>query len=281
MTRVRVPIRLQQAPAFVRQMAQRRHVLRRPLQRQPVFRLCYFSCQSYFSYLYCALHSLLRSAPHVRYEVLVFSDNDMPLSPAQTEQLQRLMPNLRVVPWPKSMGWGAEQIGWIWRAYALAAEGLHDDDVVARVDSDVFFFNDRIFQAVARSSAAMVGDGHFVDFAYCQGGCYFLRASAVRAVLALIEREPLETFLAERKIPVEDIAATALVQAAGLPIWQTWFMMFPDELRNAGGLTAWQRRKFSCLHFVMKNKAVMLETYERELLLADDRPAYQQALATA
>ena len=48
------------------------------------------------------------------------------------QQLRALLPKLQVIPWPKSMGWGAEQIGWIWRAYALAAEGLHDDDIVAR-----------------------------------------------------------------------------------------------------------------------------------------------------
>ncbi|WP_348754969.1 hypothetical protein [uncultured Aquincola sp.] len=277
---MRMPIRLRQLPAFARQMRQRRAVLARPLARQPVFRLCYFSCHSYFSYLYCALHSVVRSAPGVRLEVLVFNDNDMPISEAQADQLRALVPGLRVIPWPKAMGYGAEQIGWIWRAYEMAAEGLQDDDVVARVDSDVFFFNDRIFQAVARSDAAMVGDGHFVDFRFCQGGCYFLRAGTVRQVLALLQREPLERYLSERNIGVEDIAATELVKSLGLPVWQTWFMMFPDELRNAGRLGPWQRHKFSCLHFVMKNKKAMLETYEQELLQPADAPAYRQALAT-
>lgn len=278
--KVAVPVRVRQFPHFVQQMSERRAVLQRPLARQPLFRLCYFSCHSYFSYLYCALHSLVQTAGAIRYEVLVFSDTDMPLSDAQTEQLQALVPGLKVIPWPKSMGWGAEQIGWIWRAYEMAAEGLADDDIVARIDSDVFFFNDRAFQAAARSDAAMVGDGHFVDFEFCQGGCYFLRAGAVRKILAMLQREPLEQFLAARKIPVEDIAATALVKAVGLPVWQTWFMMFPDELRNAGRLTAWQRSKFSCLHFVMKNKNMMLEAYEREVLRDEHRAHYQQALLT-
>jgi hypothetical protein len=48
-------------------------------------------------------------------------------------------------------------------------------------------------------------------------------------------------------------------------------MMFPDELRNAGGLTSWQRWKFSCLHFVMKNKSAMLEAYENELLKPENK----------
>jgi hypothetical protein len=42
--------------------------------------------------------------------------------------------------------------------------------------------------------------------------------------------------------------------------------MFPDELRNSGGINRYQRWKFSCVHFVMKNKAAMLEAYDKEVL---------------
>lgn len=275
---MRLPITVQQAPTFARQVAQRSQVLRRPLARQPVFRLCYFSCHSYFAYLYCALHSVVRAAAAQRIDVIVFSDTDQPLSEAQTAALVQLVPGLRVVPWPKSMGWGAEQIGWIWRAYALAAEGAHDDDIVARVDSDVFFFNDRIFSAVARSGADMVGDGHFVDFKYCQGGVYFLRAEAVRRVNTWLADRPLAPLLDAAGIDVEDVAATHFVRTLGLKLWMTWFMMFPDELRNAGGLNRWQRWKFSCLHFVMKNKAGMVTAYAQEVLPAAERPAFHAAL---
>lgn len=53
-----LPIRLQQAPQFASQVLQRELTLRKPLQGSPTLRLFYFSCQSYFQYLYCALHSL-------------------------------------------------------------------------------------------------------------------------------------------------------------------------------------------------------------------------------
>jgi hypothetical protein len=205
----------------------------------------------------------------MRYEVTVFSDTDMPLSDAQADALRRLIPGLKVVPWPKSMGWGAEQIGWIWRAYALAVEGAADDDIVARIDSDVFFFSDTIFRVVERSDADLVGDGHYVNFEFCQGGCYFFRASAVRKILALHESMPVARLAAELPVVVEDVAATHFARRLGLKVWMTWFMMFPDELRNAGRLTSWQRWKFSCAHFVMRNKSAMLEAYEREVL----RPA--------
>ena len=279
---MRIPIRVRQAPQFVSQMWQRSQVLRRQPLRQPTFRLCYFSCHSYFAYLYCALHSLtLVAARDVKIEVLVFNDNDMPISQAQADTLRALMPGLRVIPWPKAMGWGAEQIDWIWKAYALAAEGLHDDDIVARVDSDVFFFNDRIFRAVARSDAEFIGDGHFVDFEYLQGGAYFLRAAAVGKVLGLLEKHGVDELVQACKVQVEDVAAYHFARRLGLRIWMTYFMMFPQELRNASALTAWQRWKFSCLHFVYKNKGGMIDAYVQDVLPAHERSPFMAALATA
>ena len=275
---MRVPTRLSQLPRFLQQAAQRTAIVRRKVTRRPTFRLCYFSCQSYFRYLYCALHSLTLVARDIRFEVIVFSDIDQPLSAEQIAALGELIPGIRVIPWPKSMGWGATQIGWIWKAYALAAEGAADDDVIARVDSDVYFFNDRIFRAVERSSADLIGDGHFVGFKYCQGGCYFFRTKAIREIVTFLSQRSLPDELDAAGINVEDIAADHFAKAIGQRIWMTWFMMFPDELRNAGGLNRWQRWKFSCLHFVMKNKAAMIESYQQEMLDRDGRERFLKAL---
>jgi hypothetical protein len=277
---MRIPIRVAQAPQFVQQVLQRSLLLGKAPRRQPVFRLCYFSCHSYFAYLYCALHSLVETVKDVKYEVLVFNDNDMPISGAQADVLRALVPGLRVVPWPKSMGWGAEQIGWIWKAYAMATEGAHEDDIVARVDSDVFFFNNRIFRAVERSDADFIGDGHFVDFEYCQGGAYFFRVHAARKVLALLQQHELPALLKAGNVGVEDMAAMYFAKRLALKVWMTWFMMYPDELRNASGLTAWQRFKFSCLHFVSKNKGGMIDAYVEEVLPLRLRSAFQSALNT-
>lgn len=276
-----VPIRLQQLPRFIAEAARRRRVLARPLARRPTFHLCFFSCQSYFRYLYCSLDSLRRHAVAQDLRVLVFSDDEQPLSAAQVGALQALMPGTRVIDWPKGMGWGAAQIASIWRAYALAASGAADDDYVARVDSDVFFFNDRAFDLVARSGADLVGDGHYVRFQYTQGGCYFVRAGAVRRIVEMLASEPMDSVLAERNVRVEDIAVHHFARRLGMSIWLTWFMMFPDELRRAGRLSAWQRSKFSCLHFVMKNKAAMLDAYEKEVLAGQVPEPFRRALDTA
>lgn len=277
---LRLPIRIRQFPQFVRQLYERGQVLRRPDPGPRTFHLCFFSCQSYFRYLYCSLHSLVEHAKGVPFRVFIFSDNEQPLSDAQTAAIESLIPGARVLPWPKSMGWGATQIASIWRAYALVAGDAAADDIIARIDSDVFFFNDTIFRVIARSDADLVGDGHYVNFRFCQGGCYFFRASAVRRVNAMLQAEPLEKVLAERGVNVEDWAAYYFAERLGLKIWMTWFMMFPDELRNAGGLTRWHRWKFSCVHFVMKNKPAMLETYERDILGGHGTESYQAALKT-
>lgn len=273
-----LPVRIRQFPQFVRQMTERAHLLHRPYTGHRTFRLCFFSCQSYFRYLYCSLHSLTRHVKSHPVEVLVFSDEEQPLSDAQIDAIRQLIPGTRVILWPKSMGWGTKQIQSIWRAYALATKGANADDIVARVDSDVFFFNETIFDAVARSDADYIGDGHFVDFKYCQGGCYFFRVSAVRRINQMIEQESIESIAQEVDVVVEDVIAYRFAERLGLKIWMTWFMMFPDELRIAGGLTAWQRWKYSCLHFVMKNKAAMLHAYDREVLSSNPPESYSCAM---
>lgn len=273
-----IPIRLRQLPRFIKQTIERSLVLRRMPRNNCTFHLCYFSCQSYFKFLYCSLHSLVEQGNDIRYKIIIFSDEEQPLSEAQIAAIKVLIPGVKVIPWPKSMGWGSKQISSIWRAYEIAAESAKDDDIVARVDSDVFFFNDTIFQAVKRSDADLIGDGHYVNFEYCQGGCYFFRASAVRQICTLLAVEPIEKILTDANIVVEDVAASYFARRLGLKTWHLWFMMFPDELRNAGGLTRWQRWKFSCAHFVMKNKIAMLESYEQEVLASSPPESYRRSL---
>lgn len=273
-----IPIRVSQFPTFAKESLKRRKLLSQPNPGNRTFHLCFFSCQSYFRYLYCSLHSLTKHVQAIPFKVVVFNDADQLLSDAQIAAIEALIPGIRVITWPKSMGWGATQIGWIWRAYGLAAEGANDNDIIARVDSDVFFFNDTIFQAVVRSDDDLIGDGHYVDFAYCQGGCYFFKASAVRKINAMIASEGMDKLLIEIETVVEDVAATHFAKRLGLKIWQAWFMMFPDELKNAGALTPWYRWKFSCLHFVMKNKAAMLEAYEREVFKGHSPDNYREAI---
>lgn len=275
---MRIPISVRQFPRRVLDLRQKREVLRQPAAAPTRFHLCFFSCHSYYPYLACALHSLARLKRRAELRVVVFNDMDMPMSAEQIAALGTQDLDLEVVTWPKSVGWTVEQIDAIWRAYAHATAGAAENDYVARVDADVFFFNDTVFDAVARSGADMVGDGHYVGFEYCQGGCYFFRVSAARRVQELIRQRSVVDLAKEFPTLVEDVAATYMARSLGLRVWMTWFMMFPDELRNAGRLGERQHERFSCLHFVMKNKAAMLEAYERHVLQPQERAAYEALL---
>ncbi len=273
-----IPIRIRQIPAFVFDLVKRCNILRRPTNPERRFRLCFFSCHSHFRFLYCSLHSLSKYASNIPYSILIFSDEEQPLSEAQIVAIESLIPGTRVMIWPKSVGWGAKQIGNIWRAYGLAVSDLKENDILAKIDSDVFFFNDTIFRAVARSDASLVGDGHYVNFEYSQGGCYFLTVSAVRKINVEIEGIGMQAMLGDIPVQAEDAAVHYFAKKLKLPVWLTWYMMFPDELKNAGRLSPWIRWKFSCLHFVMKNKVAMLEAYEHEVFLGNSPSSYRKAL---
>lgn len=277
---MRIPTRILQLPNLASEMVGRQlTLLKTPQRPEATFHLCFFSCESYFPYLYCSIHSIKRKIKH-RLRFLVFSDKDQPLSEAQKSALKQLEPNLTVIEWPKSMGWGIEQIQNIWNAYALAAKNAQPQDYIARVDSDVFFFNDRIFRQIERSQFDLVGDGHYVGLRYTQGGCYFFSASSVKKISETIKINQLSAILAEAEIDVEDQAAYHLAKNHGQKTKLTWFMMFPDELRNAGGLTRWQRLKFSCIHFVMKNKNLMLDCYLKEELPTEEHTSFKEIIKT-
>ena len=114
-----IPIRVRQFPKFLREIFVKRALIRRDVPRRS-FRLCYFTCRSYYKYLYCSLHSLKVIGADIAVRVLIFCDANEMLSPAQVAAIEALHPGARVIPWGKSQGWGTEQIASIWKAYELS-----------------------------------------------------------------------------------------------------------------------------------------------------------------
>ena len=277
---MRVPTTVKQLPYLAVSFIQRARLRWVKLDPPATFRLCYFTCKSYFRYLYCSIHSLSLVRTPCALEILVFCDQDEMLSAEQISSLNGLGFPVRVIPWRKSQGWGTEQIASIWEAYALAATDAPEGAYVARVDSDLFFFSGWVFDTVAKSGADLVGDGHFVDFEYCQGGLYFFRADAVRRVLAATPTAEFGAELHREGIVVEDVAASFLARKAGLSVWQVFLMMFPDEYSNAGSLTPFQRLKFACLHYAKKDKRPMIDIYLDQIVAPKDRADFLSVLET-
>jgi hypothetical protein len=271
---LRIPTRIRHLPIFLREVCARAAVSRRPLP-DVTFHMCYFTCGSYVRYLLCSLHSLRRLRDTPRLRIILFCDDRDPFTAEQRQRIAEIAPDALVLDWPNSQGWGAEQIANIWRAYEWVATQSGPGDYIVRVDSDVFFFSAWIFDLVARSRADFVGDGHFVGFQWGQGGLYFLKSSAARSACELVAREGLKPLLDRAGIIVEDVAVHHLLRLVGASIWLTWFMMFPDELRNARGLGAYQRWKFACLHFVSRHKEGMLVAYEENMVDPGERAAFR------
>lgn len=272
-----IPIRIRQFPRYLFEIVLR-FIISKRKNDEVTFTLCYFTCYSYYKYLYCSLHSLQKLKVGFKIRVMIFCDINEMLSVEQIRSVESLFPNSKIIPWPKSQGWGDKQITSIWKAYSLAAQKSNLNDYVVRVDSDVFFFNDWIFQMVAASKRDLVGDGHYVNFQYCQGGIYFLRAGAVNDIVKYFEHNSMGEFLKCRSINVEDVAAFEFVKNTKHSTWLTFFMMFPDEYRIADQLTAYQKFKFCCLHFVMKNKNLMLDTYLKEIITDNEKDCFLNAL---
>ena len=279
---MRIPTRIKQFPNFLCALIDRHTTINKKQNvKSSTFHLCFFSCESYFAYLYCACHSLIKVLDNSHnYKVYVFSDSDMPITAEQVGALEKLVPNIHVVSWPKSMGWGHEQIKNIWDAYQYVAEKASNEDIIARVDSDVFFFNNRIFNYVSASEADLIGDGHFVNFDYVQGGCYFFKKRAVEKIYRHINDRGIETALVGCHTVVEDVAADFLAKKLALTVKQTWFMGFPDELNNMGGIKQKAQLKFSCAHFVMKNKDKMLEAYARDVVTVNEYQSMMNVIST-
>lgn len=260
-----IPTRIRQFPVFLRETIKKQIIRNRPTNEEIAFRLCYFTCASYFKYLYCSIESIKSINAPFSIKLFVFCDRTEMLSEAQCHLLKALYSDIEIIPWGKSQGWGADQITSIWAAYEYASKGCRDNDYIARVDSDVFFFSNWIFSLIAKSDYQLIGDGHYVDFKYAQGGVYFCRVDALTKIFASLKIQPMSNFLIEQKINVEDIAVYKLMEKVKAKIWITYFMMFPDEYRIAKSINVYQKGKFCCYHHSVKDKRPMIDIYLKEM----------------
>lgn len=198
--------------------------------------------------------------------IKIFCDRSDMLSSAQEKAISDRFPEVEFIPWEKAQGWGEEQIREIWKAYGSVAERCGPDDYIARVDSDVFFFSDWIFDFARKRQYDLIGDGHYVGFKYCQGGFYLWKASAIIDAVNFIERTDFSKVLEQYQVRVEDRAAYLLAKLTGKTWIFLFYMMFPDEYKLSSGLGGYQRWKFCCLHYAVRDKAGMLDIYENEML---------------
>jgi hypothetical protein len=144
--------------------------------------------------------------------VLIFSDEEMPLSTEQANAIQSLF-RMLVLSVAKSM-WGSNQIAdlaclWISRR--------DSNDVIAR-SIRRFLLQRPHIRAVSRSKQiSSVGIMLILNIAR---SCYFFRTGA-KKINEMLNRESIENILSEISTVVEDIAAFHFAKRLGLKTWLT------------------------------------------------------------
>ena len=258
--RARVPKRIRQIPTFIRNAMWRNVTMRRPKQNRK-FHVVYFTCRPDAGLLFMSLHSLKNIARDHSLTVNIFMDESNPLTTAQVGIIEELWPSVNFTVWGKGRGWGHVEIGNIWRAYEHVASFADSDDFITKIDSDVFFIDDRIFELTSRLTSDLIGDAHYDDGWHAQGGCYFLKVSAVQKILEELVFDRLNERVSAWPRTSEDFAATTFVRDRGLSFRDTFFMGSAPELKSYNLPYWWFRKKFSCAHFIRDHKHQMRHEY--------------------
>lgn len=155
--------------------------------------LVYFSYSKDFELLRHSLISLSEVAGQEVDSIYIYEDPGAPFSDSQGETLRILMTEQRlkihmrraksrILP-------GYRMTLAMSRAYQELASEIPDGDWLGKVDCDVLWTSDLIFNELRVSETEMVGHPcrsyqHLTGFVFTQGGAYFLRGSALRKICA-------------------------------------------------------------------------------------------------
>lgn len=210
----------------------------------------YFSCAKDISLLKLSLKSLDCLKSDQTGMVYIVVDNKNPFSALQQSELKRIIPSLEFL----SLG----QIDWAsihtlqteLQAFGIAADQAMPRDFIAKVDSDILFFSKEKLEEISVCEADFVGDGHYSDYAYAQGGLYLLRKPLAKELSVSVSEAELEQTIMRYCSHAEDIIVSALAQQRTNNIWLTRLMLFPNEFEKTNLSVGWVRHEFSALHFV-------------------------------
>lgn len=209
----------------------------------------YFSCARDIELLRLSLKSLIELQTKQLGTVFVVGDSKGPFSLEQQSELKGIVPNLQFL----ELG----QIDWAsihtlkteFQAFAIAASQAQPIDFIAKVDSDILFFSNIKLEEVGVCTADFVGDGHYSNYEYAQGGLYLLRTPLAEQLQNVTEQELMQT-ITECQTHAEDQVVSALVRRRTPNIWLTRLMLFPNEFDKANLGGRWVRQEFSAIHFV-------------------------------
>ena len=143
----------------------------------------YFTCDPHFEILKRSLISLSRTRAIASGRVYIYQDPDNVLKKSQKDYLVSNYQGIeiRMAPYHIS-GYGKRTINSEIRCLLEVAGECADEDIVAKVDSDVIFISNKFINFIQDHEAAIYGEPvkHFLPFEFMQGGAYFIKASYAR-----------------------------------------------------------------------------------------------------
>ena len=206
--------------------------------------LIYFSYTNDIAMLKMSLVSLMKLDEGILGHVNLVVDSKGPFSRAQEKELEEIVPSIKF-----------HHIGRIdWASIdTLVAKTVSAEDYIAKVDSDILFYSSDKLKEILCSNALFVGDGHYSNYKYAQGGLYLMRRSLAMQISCTKQLELFEAINECGSIS-EDRVISALVKKRTNKIWLTRLMLFPDEYSKANLSGYWVKKEFCSLHFVQHKK---------------------------
>jgi hypothetical protein len=225
----------------------------------------YFSYAPDFTYLQLSLKTLAHAVPaELVGRVVLAEDQKAPFSEEQKSALLALAPSLHVVP-VHDFEWGSPRSTHAeLQIFKQVCSLLGDaQDLLVKVDSDVLFVRNPKWLRLLRSSAQAIGDAHYLQHRFAQGGLYMIRRHIVDAILAKVTLGEVEQVARAIDSVGEDMAISQLLADKGQPFFFTRMMLFPEEYRLLPHLNSWVRSEFLALHCHKdkRNMAALTQQY--------------------
>lgn len=209
----------------------------------------YFSYQPDYIYLTLSIKSIIEHVdPKSLGIVFLIEDQKAPFSAQQKIELQTLCPSIKILP-IHNFCWGSAQSTYEELQIFLKVSDLleNDWDLLVKTDSDVIVFEGHKFQEICSSNLKAIGDGHFLQFKYAQGGLYMLRKQLIKRAFSNTSVEDIEYINKQTNSVGEDKAISYLLKKQGVPFFLTRLMLFPDEYNNIKHLNT-VKKEFVALH---------------------------------
>jgi len=181
-------------------------------------------------------------------KVFLIEDQKAPFSKEQLQSLKTLCPTLHVLP-IYNFAWGSALSTYEELQMFLKVSDLMDNewDLLLKIDSDVLIFNAKKLEIICQSTIEAIGDGHFLQFKYAQGGLYMLRKHLIQKMFKTTTVEQIDAINKLTGSVGEDKAISHLLNKQDKSFFFTRLMLFPDEYNNIEHLNNVQK-EFVALH---------------------------------